>query len=48
MKPAQLQSHPSICGFYTIYVALHLFTFCREKINGVEDFIVLRIISDYM
>ena len=27
MMPAPLQSHPSVCGFYTIYAAFHLFKF---------------------
>ena len=27
MVPARLQSHPSVCGFYTIYAAFHLFMF---------------------
>ena len=26
MLPAPLQSHPSVCGFFTIYGAFHLFT----------------------
>ena len=25
MMPEPLQSHPSVCGFYTIYAAFHLF-----------------------
>ena len=35
LMPAQLQSHPSVCGFYTIYAALHLFRLCQEEITGV-------------
>ena len=38
MMPAQLQSHPSVCGFNKIYAALHLFKFCQEAITGVQDF----------
>ena len=30
MMPEQLQSHPSVCGFYTIYAAFHLFRFRQE------------------
>ena len=27
MMPQPLRSHPSVCGFHTIYAALHLFKF---------------------
>ena len=27
MMPEPLQSHPSVCGLYTIYAAFHLFNF---------------------
>ena len=33
MMPEPLQSHPSICGFYTIYAAFHLFKFRQEKLQ---------------
>ena len=32
--PAPLQSHSSVCGFYTIYAAFHLFKFRQEEITG--------------
>ena len=31
MMAAQLQSHPSACGFYTIYATFHLSMLCQEK-----------------
>ena len=34
MMPQPLQPHPSVCGFYTIYVAFHLFEFRHEEITG--------------
>ena len=37
MMPAPLQSHPSVCGFYTIYAAVHHFKFQQEEITGVHD-----------
>ena len=37
MMPEPLQSHPSVCGFYTIYAAFHLFKFRQEEITGVHD-----------
>ena len=46
--PAPLQSHPSVCGFYTIYAAFHLFKFQQQEITGVHDVIVLSFISNYM
>ena len=48
MMPAPLQSHPSVCGFYTKYAAFHLFKFPPEEITGVHDVIVLSFISNYM
>ena len=41
MIPDPLQSHPSVCGFYTIYAAFHLFKFRQEKKTGVHDVNVL-------
>ena len=46
--PEPLQSHPSVCGFYTIYAAFHLFKFRQEEITGVHDGNVLSFISNYM
>ena len=48
MMPAPLQSHASVCGFYTIYAAFHLFKFRQEEITRVHDVIVLSFISNYM
>ena len=48
MMPAHLQSHPSVCGFYTTYAAFHLFKFRQEEITGVHDINVLSFISNYM
>ena len=48
MMPAPLQSHPSVCGFYTKYAAFHLFKFRQEEITGVHDVNVLTFISNYM
>ena len=48
MMPEPLQSHPSVCGFYTIYAAFHLFKFPQEEITGVHDVNVLSFISNYM
>ena len=48
MMPASLQSHPSVCGFYTIYAAFHLFKFRQEEITGVHDVNLLSFISNYM
>ena len=48
MMPAPLQSHPSVCSFYTIYAAFHLFKFRQEEITGVDDVNVLSFISNYI
>ena len=48
MMPAPLQTHPSVCGFYTIYAAFHLFKFRQEEITGVHDVNVLSFISNFM
>ena len=48
MMPAPLQSHPCVCGFYTIYAAFHLFKFRQEEITGVHDVNVLSFISNFM
>ena len=48
MMPEPLHSHPSICGFYTIYAAFHLFKFQQEETTGVHDVNVLSFISNYM
>ena len=48
MMPEPLQSHPSVCGFYTIYVAFHLFKFQQEETKGVQDGNVLSFISNHI
>ena len=48
MMPEPLQSHRSVCEFYTIYTAFHLFKFREEEITGVHDDNVLSFISNYM
>ena len=48
MMPAPLQSHPSVCGFYTIYAAFHLSKFRQEENTRVHDVNVLSFISNYM
>ena len=48
MMPEPLQSHPSVCSFYTIYAVFHLFNFRQVEITGVHDVNVLSIISNYM
>ena len=48
MMPEPKQSHPSVCGFYTIYAAFHLFKFRQEEIIGVQGANVLSFTSNYM
>ena len=48
MMPTPLQSHPSVCGSYTVYAAFHLFKFQQKEIKGVHDVNVLSFISNYM
>ena len=48
MMRAPLQSHPSVCGFYTIYASFHLFKFRQEENTEVYDVNVLSFISNYM
>ena len=48
MMPEPLQSYPTVCGFYTIYAAFHLFKFRREEITGVHDVKVLSFRSIYI
>ena len=43
-----LQSHHSVCGFYTVYAAFHVFKFRLEEVTGVHDVIVLSFITNYM
>ena len=48
MIPEPLQSHPSVCSFYVIYAAFHLFKFRQEEIAGVHDVNLHSNISNYM
>ena len=48
MMPEPLQSHPSVCGFYTIYAAFQLFKFRQRDITGVHDVNVLSFIKNYI
>ena len=48
MMPEPLHSHPSVCGFYTMYAAFHLFKFGQEEITEVHDVNVLSFISNYL
>ena len=48
MMPEPLQFQTSVCGFYTIYAAFHLFKFEQKEITGVHDVNVLSFISNYM
>ena len=48
IMPEPLQSHPSVCGFYTIHAAFHLFKLRQEEITGVHDVNKLSFISNYM
>ena len=48
MMPAPLQCHPSVCGFYTIYAAFHLFKFQQEEDTGIHDDFVLSFMSNQM
>ena len=43
-----LQSHRSVCGFYTMYAAFHFFEYRQEEITGVHGVFVLSFISNYM
>ena len=48
MTPAQLPSHLSVCGFYTIYAAFYICQFSQEVMIGVHEYIVLCFRSKYM
>ena len=48
MMPEPLQSHPSVCGYYTIYAAFHLSNSDKKKITGVHHVNVLAFISNYI
>ena len=46
MMPEPLQSHPSVCGFYTIYAAFHLFKFRQEE--DLQEFTMLIYFQSYV
>ena len=48
LMPAPLQSHSSVCGFYTILAAIRLFKFRQEEFTEVHDVNVLSFINSYM
>ena len=48
MMPDPLQSHPSVCGFYTIYAAFQLYKFRQEVFTEVNDVNLLSFLSNYM
>ena len=41
IMPETLQSHPSVCNFYRIFTAFHVFKVRVEEITGVHDVNVL-------
>ena len=47
-RDATSVSHPSVCGFFTIYAAFHLFKFREKVITGVRHVNVFSFISSYM
>ena len=47
VMPAPLQSHPSVCDFYTKHEAFHLFKFRQEEFTGVHDVIVPSFMSNF-
>ena len=48
IMPEPLKSYLSVCCFYTIHAAFHLFKFRQEEITGVHDVNVLSFISNFM
>ena len=48
MVRTRLQDHASVCRFYKIYAAFHLFKFQQEEITGVHDVNELSFISNFM
>ena len=48
MMPAPVQSHPSVCGFFTIYAAFHLFKFQQEEITEVHNVVVFSFPSNFI
>ena len=48
MVRTRLQDHPSVCGFYTIYAAFHLFKFQQEEITVFHDVNLHSFIGKFM
>ena len=48
MMPLPLQSHAIVCGFYTIYAAVHPFKFQQEEFTWVHDVNVLSFKSNFI
>ena len=48
MMPEPLESHPSVCGFYTKDAVFHLFIFRQKGTTGVHDVNVLSFMSNNM
>ena len=48
MVRTRLQDYPTVCGFYRIYAAFHLFKFHQEEIIDVNDVNVLSFMSNYL
>ena len=48
IMPEPLQSHLSVCAFYTVYARFQLFKLRQEKITRVHDVNVISFISNYM
>ena len=44
----RLQDNPSVCVFYTIYAAFHLFKFQQEEVTGFHDVKVLSFKRNFM
>ena len=42
------QDNPSVCGFYTIYGAFHLFKLQQEETTGVHEVNVLCLMNNFM
>ena len=47
MIPEPLQSHPSVCRFYGVSEAFHIFNFRHEEKTGVHVVMVLSYIINF-
>ena len=48
MMPKPIQFHSSLCTFYAIYAAFHVFKFRQGEITGVHDVNVLSFLGNYI